>query len=88
MSDSHLHLYPHRKGSPLPPPPPDEYALEHIERYVEKAARMAYDISRSVRGGRMSGSTRRLFYMSSTWSCKQTDEVRSGCRKVRTTVQA
>ncbi|MEE8498345.1 MAG: histidinol-phosphatase HisJ family protein [Acidimicrobiia bacterium] len=38
MSDSHLHLYPHRKGSPLPPPPPDEYALEHIERYVEKAA--------------------------------------------------
>lgn len=38
MSDSHLHLYPHRRGSPLPPPPPEQYALEHIERYVEKAA--------------------------------------------------
>jgi len=38
VSDSHLHLYPHRRGSPLPPPPPDDYALEHIERYVEKAA--------------------------------------------------
>jgi hypothetical protein len=33
MSDSHLHLYPHRKGNPLPPPPPDRYSLEHIEAY-------------------------------------------------------
>lgn len=39
MSDSHLHLYPHRKGDPLPPPPPDQYSLEHIEQYVEQAAR-------------------------------------------------
>jgi histidinol-phosphatase (PHP family) len=39
MSDSHLHLYPHRKGEPLPPPPPDHYSLEHIARYVETAAR-------------------------------------------------
>lgn len=39
MSDSHLHLYPHRKGEQLPPPPPDLYNLEHIARYVEKAAR-------------------------------------------------
>ena len=38
MSDSHLHLYPHRRGDPLPPPPPDDYPLEHIERYVEHAA--------------------------------------------------
>ncbi len=38
MSDSHLHLYPHRKGNPLPPPPPDDYPLEHIEAYVEHAA--------------------------------------------------
>ena len=40
MSDSHLHLYPHRRGSPLPPPPPDDYALDHIERYVERAANL------------------------------------------------
>ncbi len=39
MSDSHLHLYPHRRGEPLPPPPPDRYSVEHIARYVEKAAR-------------------------------------------------
>lgn len=39
MSDSHLHLYPHRRGDPLPPPPPDHYHVDHIERYVEKAAR-------------------------------------------------
>lgn len=39
MSDSHLHLYPHRKGDPLPPPPPDRYSLDHIAAYVEKAAR-------------------------------------------------
>ena len=38
MSDSHLHLFPHRRGSPLPPPPPNDYGLDHIERYVEKAA--------------------------------------------------
>jgi histidinol-phosphatase (PHP family) len=38
MSDSHLHLYPHRRGDPLPPPPPDDYPLEHIERYAEHAA--------------------------------------------------
>jgi histidinol-phosphatase (PHP family) len=38
MGDSHLHLYPHRKGDPLPAPPPDVYPLEHIERYVEHAA--------------------------------------------------
>jgi len=38
MSDSHLHLYPHRRGEPLPPPPPDDYPLDHIERYVEHAA--------------------------------------------------
>ena len=38
MSDTHLHLYPHRRGAPLPPPPPADYALEHIERYVERAA--------------------------------------------------
>jgi len=38
MSDSHLHLYPHRRGEPLPPPPPDNYPLDHIERYVEHAA--------------------------------------------------
>lgn len=38
MSDSHLHLYPHRRGNPLPPPPPDSYPLDHIERYVEQAA--------------------------------------------------
>jgi histidinol-phosphatase (PHP family) len=38
VSDSHLHLYPHRKGSPLPPPPPDHYTVDHIERYVEEAA--------------------------------------------------
>ena len=38
MSDSHLHLYPHRKGDPLPLPPPDRYPLSHIERYVEHAA--------------------------------------------------
>ena len=39
MSDSHLHLYPHRKGDPLPPPPPDRYSLDHIWRYVDQAAR-------------------------------------------------
>ena len=39
MSDTHLHLYPHRKGNPLPPPPPDRYRLDHIERYVDKAIR-------------------------------------------------
>jgi histidinol-phosphatase (PHP family) len=39
MSDSHLHLYPHRKGDPLPPPPPARYPLDHIAGYVEKAAR-------------------------------------------------
>lgn len=39
MSDSHLHLYPHRKGDPLPPPPPDRYSIDHIARYVDKAAR-------------------------------------------------
>jgi histidinol-phosphatase (PHP family) len=39
MSDSHLHLYPHRKGNPLPPPPPDRYSLDHIEAYVDKAIR-------------------------------------------------
>ncbi|MDR9451933.1 MAG: histidinol-phosphatase [Acidimicrobiia bacterium] len=39
MSDSHLHLYPHRKGDPLPPPPPDRYSLDHIGRYVDQAAR-------------------------------------------------
>ncbi len=38
MSDGHLHLYPHRRGDPLPPPPPDTYALAHLERYVEHAA--------------------------------------------------
>jgi histidinol-phosphatase (PHP family) len=38
MSDSHLHLYPHRRGDPLPPPPPDVYPLHHIEAYVEHAA--------------------------------------------------
>ena len=38
MSDSHLHLYPHRRGDPLPPPPPDDYPLDHIERFVEHAA--------------------------------------------------
>jgi histidinol-phosphatase (PHP family) len=38
VSDSHLHLYPHRKGDPLPAPPPDRYPLEHIEQYVEHAA--------------------------------------------------
>lgn len=39
MSDSHLHLYPHRRGSPLPPPPPGDYPLSHIEAFVEEAAR-------------------------------------------------
>ena len=39
MSDAHLHLYPHRKGDPLPPPPPDRYSLAHIEQYVEMASR-------------------------------------------------
>ncbi|MBU1226285.1 MAG: hypothetical protein KJ698_03595 [Actinobacteria bacterium] len=38
MSDSHLHLYPHRRGDPLPAPPPDAYPLDHIERFVEQAA--------------------------------------------------
>ena len=40
MSDTHLHLYPHRKyrDGVLPPPPPGEYSLDHIERYFEKAA--------------------------------------------------
>ncbi len=38
MSDSHLHLYPHRRGNPLPPPPPDAYPLDHIEQFVEHAA--------------------------------------------------
>ncbi|MGZ8784599.1 MAG: histidinol-phosphatase [Acidimicrobiia bacterium] len=43
MSDSHLHLYPHRKGDPLPPPPPDQYSLAHIEQYVDQAARRDVD---------------------------------------------
>jgi len=38
MSDSHLHLYPHRRGDPLPAPPPERYPLDHIEKYVEHAA--------------------------------------------------
>ncbi len=39
MSDTHLHLYPHRKGDPLPPPPPERYSLAHIEQYVDMAMR-------------------------------------------------
>jgi len=42
MSDSHLHLYGHRKhgtGKPAPPPPPERYPLGRIEQYVETAAR-------------------------------------------------
>jgi histidinol-phosphatase (PHP family) len=39
VSDTHLHLYPHRKGNPLPAPPPDRYRLDHIERYVDAAMR-------------------------------------------------
>jgi histidinol-phosphatase (PHP family) len=39
VSDTHLHLYPHRKGDPLPVPPPDRYRLDHIEKYVDKAIR-------------------------------------------------
>jgi len=38
MSDSHLHLYPHRRGDPLPPPPPEDYPLDHIEQFVEHAS--------------------------------------------------
>lgn len=38
MSDSHLHLYPHRRGSPLPAPPPHDYPLERIEQFIEVAA--------------------------------------------------
>ncbi len=39
MSDSHLHLFPHRKGDPPPPPPPQDYGIDYIELYVDKAAR-------------------------------------------------
>lgn len=37
MSDYHLHLYPHRRGDATPPPPGD-FALDHIEEYVDHAA--------------------------------------------------
>jgi len=37
VSDYHLHLYPHRTDESNPPPP-EEYPLGHIERFVTEAA--------------------------------------------------
>jgi hypothetical protein len=39
MNDSNLHLYPHRRGSPLAPPPPDDHPLDRMERYVDVVLR-------------------------------------------------
>ena len=43
MSDGHLHLFPHRRGSPLPPPPPTDYGMDHIERFVIEAERQGIE---------------------------------------------
>ncbi|HAX82462.1 MAG TPA: hypothetical protein DCY40_07850 [Actinobacteria bacterium] len=37
MTDYHLHLYPHRMDESIPVPP-EEYPLDHIERFVTAAA--------------------------------------------------
>ena len=43
MSDAHIHLYPHNKEGELPPPSPEIYKVEYLQRYVDKAQRRGVD---------------------------------------------